>query len=89
MPKGNRAKNSGQPVSSRAVLNAFSEVGELMGLKLGTHSMRKTRGFHLYQDGMRIEQIAKILGHANPNITLRYVGLDQHMIDQSFRDYVL
>lgn len=38
-----------KPLSRRAVGKAFELIGEEIGLSLGTHSMRKTRGYHLYQ----------------------------------------
>ncbi|MGL5470642.1 MAG: tyrosine-type recombinase/integrase, partial [Shewanella sp.] len=38
-----------KPLTRRAVAKAFAFVGEDIKLALGTHSMRKTRGYHLYQ----------------------------------------
>lgn len=37
-----------RPLTRRAVSKAFKEIGDELRLSLGTHSMRKTRGFHLY-----------------------------------------
>ena len=85
----NRAKIQNSPITVRAVLKAFASAGDVIGLKLGTHSMRKTRGYHLYNDGMKIEEICKVLNHANPSMTMAYIGLDQDMLDDSFKDYVL
>lgn len=72
------------PISRRAVGNAFALVGEELGLKLGTHSMRKTRGFHLYKKTKDIARVMKMLRHSSEAVTLRYIGITQQEIDNDF-----
>ena len=38
------------PLSMRAASQAFSMIGIEVQVSLGTHSMRKTRGYYLYQN---------------------------------------
>ncbi len=46
---GNRVKNRPpKPVSRQYVSHQFQQVGEELAIRLGTHSMRKTRGKALY-----------------------------------------
>ncbi len=75
----NRAKN--KPISRQSVSAAFKEVGTILGLKLGTHSMRKTLGWTMYSAGERIERICKVLNHKDTGVTMRYLGLTQADID--------
>ena len=48
----NRTANTVKPVGRVTVAKAFSEVGSIVGVKLGTHSMRKSRGWAMYSDGV-------------------------------------
>nr|GEZ82638.1 hypothetical protein [Tanacetum cinerariifolium] len=66
-----RAK--GKAVSRVAVANAFKAVGDEMGLALGTHSMRKTRGWLMYNGGVSIEMICK-----PPHAALKASNADPH-----------
>lgn len=50
---------------------------------LGTHSMRKTFGYHLYKNGVGLELIQVLLNHSSPKITLRYIGIEQEDKDQA------
>jgi len=59
----NRAK--GKPISRVSVARAFKDVGDSLGLNIGTHSMRKSRGKAMFDSGMPIEKISKVLNHAS------------------------
>lgn len=83
----NRAK--GKPVSRVAVAKAFKAVGEEMGIRLGTHSMRKTRGWVMHQAGISIEMICKVLNHSSPAITMAYLGITQSEIDLTYDQFVI
>jgi len=56
---------------------------------LGTHSMRKTRGYAMHKAGHSIESIAKVLNHSSPAVTMRYIGLVQQDIDDSYTELEL
>lgn len=85
--KSNRAKSAGQPIRRETVARKFAEVGEMMGISLATHSMRKSRGAILYRDGVPIETVCKVLNHASPAVTLRYIGLDRATVAKTYLDY--
>ncbi|MFC5696511.1 tyrosine-type recombinase/integrase [Pseudomonas sp. GCM10022186] len=82
----NRAK--GKPVSRVSVANAFKAVGDEVGIQLGTHSMRKTRGWLMHSGGEPIEKICKVLNHSSPAVTMAYIGLTQAEIDATYHDFV-
>lgn len=82
----NRAK--GKPVSRVAVANAFKAVGDEMSLQLGTHSMRKTRGWLMYSAGTSIELICKTLNHSSPAVTMAYIGITQAEVDATYHQFV-
>ena len=83
----NRAKD--KPVSRVSVSRVFKDAGELLGLTINTHSMRKSRGMAMYKDGVPVEKIAKVLNHSNTASTLRYLGITQEEVLKTYDDYEL
>ncbi len=71
-----------------AVANAFKAVGNEMSLQLGTHSMRKTRGWLMYNGGSSIELICKVLNHSSPAVTVVYIGITQTEVDATYHEFV-
>ncbi len=56
---------------------------------IGTHTMRKTFGYHHYKQFKDIAMLQMIFNHSSPNITLRYIGIDQDEIDKSYKAFEL
>jgi len=56
---------------------------------IGTHTMRKSFGFHFYKQYNDIVLLQKILNHSSPSITLRYIGISQDEIDLSYNNFEL
>lgn len=57
--------------------------------KFGTHTMRKTFGYHHYQKFKDVAMLQKIFNHSSPMITLRYIGIEQDKIDESYTNFIL
>lgn len=83
----NRA--SDKPIARESVARAFKEVGNILGLTISTHSMRKSRGKAMFDDGVPLEKIAKVLNHSNTTSTLRYLGIERDQVLQTYDDYQL
>ena len=64
---------------------------KLAGLpeKVGTHTMRKTFGYHHYQKFKDVAILQKIFNHSTPQVTLRYIGIEQDQIDDSYNNFIL
>lgn len=73
-----------KPISRIAVYRAFEIAGERIARNVGCHSTRKSRGKMLYDSGVPIEHISKVLNHSSPSETMRYIGLDQKTIDDTY-----
>ncbi|WP_372880851.1 tyrosine-type recombinase/integrase [Psychromonas sp.] len=73
-----------KPLTRRAVSEAFAMIGQEVNVSLGTHSMRKTRGYHLYQNTKDIARVMKMLRHSSEGVTLRYIGITQDDVDKDF-----
>ncbi len=57
--------------------------------KVGTHTLRKTFGYHYYKKFKDVAMLQKIFNHSNPSTTLRYIGIEQDRIDESYRNFIL
>lgn len=71
----------------RIINEACKEAG--IDYKVGTHTLRKTFGYHHYQKFKDVAVLQKIFNHYSPQVTLRYIGIDQDMIDDSYNNFVL
>jgi integrase len=83
----NRASN--KAISRVSVSRTFKEAGDMLKLKINTHSMRKSRGMAMFDDGMAIEKIAKVLNHSNTTSTLLYLGITKAAVMATYDDYEL
>jgi len=57
--------------------------------KIGTHTLRKTFGYHHYKQFKDVAMLQKIFNHSSPVITLRYIGIEQDQIDESYNNFIL
>lgn len=71
----------------RIVKKACKEVG--LSENIGTHTLRKTFGYHHYHKYKDIALLQKIFNHYSPSVTLRYIGIDQEEINKSYMNFVL
>lgn len=71
----------------RIVNEACRKAG--LEYNIGTHTLRKTFGYHHYQKFKDIAILQKIFNHSSPQITMRYIGIDQDMIDYSYNNFIL
>ena len=82
-------RNIKQPVSRVTISRVFKTVGDGLKLHINTHSMRKTRGYMMFKDGVTLEHISKMLNHSSPAVTMAYIGLTDDDIAKSYQEYVL
>lgn len=74
--------NSGLRISDILALN----VGDV---RMKTYIMRKTFGYHHYKKFRDLALLQKIFNHSNPQVTLRYIGIEQDQIEDSYTNFVL
>jgi integrase len=67
---------------ARRILSCAAQACGL-NYKIGTHSLRKTFGYMLYQNNTSIELIQKLLNHSSPAVTLAYIGITQDDMDEA------
>lgn len=74
-PSFNHAENH---IDGKSYWRIMNEVGKKLHINyLGTHSMRKTGAYRVFQQTNNIALVMKLLNHSSEAQTLRYLGLDQ------------
>ena len=78
-------KNKGFLLRQQAY-KIINDVAKAIGIKdkIGTHTLRKTFGYHAYNNGYDITLIQKLFNHSTPAITLRYIGITQEELDDVY-----
>ena len=73
------------------VYRFLNEACKQLGItaNVGTHTMRKSFGYHFYKKYNDVALLQKILNHSSPAITLRYIGIAQEEIDFSYNNFEL
>ena len=83
-------KAPGHPVCRSYVYRMIREAGEYYGLDhLGTHTMRKTFGYHFYNQTGDVATLQRIFNHHDEKTTLRYIGIEQEHIDKVMEKFTL
>ena len=69
----------------------LNKAAQAVGVKerIGTHTLRKTFGYHHYKKYNDIVLLQKIFNHSSPSVTLRYIGIEQDTIDESYMNFYL
>ena len=77
-----------RPLTRVQAYNILKEVGEEFGVEnLGTHTMRKTFGYHYYKKTKDVATLMKMFNHSDPSITLKYIGIIQDEMNRARREF--
>ena len=83
-------KGDNKPISRIQAYRVLNEVAEQIGIEeVGTHTMRKTFGYHHYKQNKDVVILQDIFNHSAPSITLRYIGINDDMKDNTLKDFDL
>ena len=84
---GNRGKRLDRKQVYRFIIDVCNKVG--IKSKVSTHTMRRTFGYHHYQQYKDPVILQKIFNHSSQRITLMYIGITQDEIDLSYKNFEL
>ncbi|HNW83842.1 MAG TPA: site-specific integrase [bacterium] len=78
------------PLSRISAWRIINEAAAVVGIPhIGTHTLRKTFGYHFYQKTKDIALLQHIFNHSSPSVTLRYIGINQDILDNAVDDFSL
>ncbi len=77
-------KGANRPISRQQAWHILSQTAKIVGLqdRIGTHTLRKTFGYHAYKSGADIAILQSLFNHSAPSVTLRYIGITQDDMDE-------
>lgn len=78
----------GGHICVRTLHDVLKEAAQACGVtqNIGTHSLRKTFGYHQYRQGQDIVMLQRLFGHSSPAVTLRYIGVAQEEERAAYRN---
>ena len=81
--KSRQGKN--KPITRVRAYDILREAAHHCELKeIGTHTLRKTLGFLVYQNEKDVALLQDIFNHSAPYITLKYIGVNQDAIEEAY-----
>ena len=85
------SRKGDRPITRVQAYRILNKAAEYCGydLDIGTHSMRKTFGYHMYKGGADISELMTIFNHSSQSITLRYIGIERENLDGRISGLVL
>src|SRR5699024_8428531 len=85
-----RGQRANKPISTVQAYRILRQAADLIGLDyIGTHSMRKTFGYHHYKRFKDVAILQEIFNHHAPSVTMRYIGIRQEEIDNTLNGFRL
>ena len=81
-----RNGGGGSHLSRWRARRILHSAGKAVGLdRIGTHSLRKTFGYHVYKKtGGNLGLVQKLLNHNSSGDTLRYIGIDREEMNTTY-----
>ncbi|AST90381.1 site-specific integrase [Sutcliffiella cohnii] len=72
-----QSKKLSGPISRQQAYRIINSAAKEVGIpdKIGTHTLRKTYGYHAFNKGIAISLLQKIFNHTSSSETLRYLGI--------------
>ena len=85
--KKKKSRIKGRPIDRSTAYKMLNNAARKFKLvDIGTHTMRKTWGYHLYmQSPTNLALLMKMFNHSDETITLMYIGVTQEMMDDQTR----
>ena len=80
-----RSKGRNEPITRQQYWNILNQAARQIGYqeKIGCHSMRKSLGRRLYENGVDVYKIMLILNHDDMEYTKRYIGVTRDEINEA------
>lgn len=64
----------------------IARAGDMIGITLSAHSLRKSFGYHSYKQGIDISLLQMIFQHSSQAVTLRYIDITQENINNVYKN---
>lgn len=76
------------PIGRSMAYKILRDAADYVGLEgIGTHTLRKTFGYHFYQRYKDVALLMEIFNHSDEKITLKYIGVNQDSMDRALGQF--
>lgn len=84
------SQKTGEPIKRVQAYKILNTAAKKAGLQeIGTHTLRKTFGYHFYQQTKDVALLQELFNHSAPSVTMRYIGINQDMMDKAIDGFSL
>jgi integrase len=84
------SRKGDKPISKIQAYRQLNKAADMADIEsVGTHTMRKTFGYHHYKAFKDVAELQMILNHSHPSITLKYIGITDEQIENNLNNFVL
>lgn len=84
------SRKGGSHISRVQAYRILNKAARDCGLEeIGTHTLRKTFGYHFYRANQNVAMLQQLFNHSSPSITLRYIGITQDEIAEEWEKFAL
>lgn len=75
-----KSRKNNLPITRQQAYRIINQAAKEVGIegKIGTHTLRKTFGYHAYRKGIAISILMSIYNHHSQAETLHYIGIEQN-----------
>ncbi|MDC2864672.1 site-specific integrase [Bacillus sp. BP-3] len=81
-------QGSNRPIGRSMAYKILRNTAAEFGLdEIGTHTLRKTFGYHMYMQTKNIALLMEIFNHSSERVTLRYIGVNQDAMDRAMTKF--
>ncbi|QHZ49047.1 tyrosine-type recombinase/integrase [Bacillus sp. NSP9.1] len=83
------SRKGGEPITRVQAYRILNDAAKRAGIYdkiggIGTHTLRKTFGYRLYENGVDVSRIMSILNHSSERDTLKYIGITADEIEAAY-----
>ncbi|WP_077620714.1 tyrosine-type recombinase/integrase [Bacillus sinesaloumensis] len=75
-----KSKKNNNPITRQQAYRIINQAAKDVGIpgKIGTHTLRKTFGYHAYRKGIAVSILSKVYHHQTSAETLHYIGIEKN-----------
>ena len=73
------SRKGSHALEKQQVYKIINDAARTIEIKenIGTHTLRKTLGYHAHQSGVSLTVLQNLFNHSTPSVTVPYIGITQ------------
>ncbi|MCM3227534.1 site-specific integrase [Terribacillus saccharophilus] len=84
------SRKQGFHISTVQAYRILTNAGKMLDRDdIGTHTLRKTFGYHHYKKNKDVATLQTLFNHSNPKVTLKYIGITDDEVEATLSDFYL